>query len=75
MTEPKTDHYEIDKDLLRSVTDEAEQAFWDVVVQHFPEAKTGDLSPWTSVRLTIAAQEAITEWTYFNVPSTASKGD
>jgi hypothetical protein len=75
MTEPKTDHHKIDEALLRSVTDDAEQAFWQAVLERFPQAKSGDLSPLTTVRLTIAAENAIEEWIHYNVPTTANKGD
>lgn len=53
---------------LRTLTQEAEDAFWQVVVQHYPEAKSGDLSPWTSFQLSQIAEQAIAEWIYANVP-------
>jgi hypothetical protein len=54
---------------IAELADEALFAFWEVVVRHNPEAKTGDLSPLTTVRLTIAAENAIKEWIWANVPS------
>jgi hypothetical protein len=41
---------------------EALDAFWQVVVRHFPEAKSGDLSPERTIRLHIAASTAVREW-------------
>lgn len=49
--------------------DEALTAFWEVVVRNYPQAKTGDLSPWATVKLMLAAENAIEEWTCNNVPS------
>jgi len=54
---------------IAELADEAQDAFWAVVVRHYPQAKTGDLSPWTTVQLTIAAENAIEEWIWANVPS------
>jgi hypothetical protein len=75
MAESETEHYEIDEKLLRSVIDDAEQAFWHAVAERFPQATSGDLSPLTVARLTIVAQEAIAEWIDLNVPTTTNKGD
>lgn len=67
---PKTDQH---KELLRSVADEAMDAFWEVVVQRFPQAETGDLSPLTTHRFHEAAEAAIEEWVWANVPSTTNE--
>jgi hypothetical protein len=75
MPRRKTNEHKIDKNLLRSVVDDAEVAFWHAVAERFPQATSGDLCPLTVVRLTIMAEEAIAEWIDLNVPSTASKGD
>jgi hypothetical protein len=53
--------------------DEALTAFWEVVVRHYPQAEIGDLSPWATIKLTLAAENAIEEWIDNNVP--ASDGD
>ena len=37
-------------------------AFWQVIVRHFPEAKFGDLSPERTIGLHYAASIAIREW-------------
>jgi hypothetical protein len=53
---------------LTKLADQALDAFWQVIVHHYPQAKTGDLSPWTTVLLQNAAENAIDEWTNSNVP-------
>ena len=64
---------ELSKQRLRSAADEALAAFWEMVVRHFPTAETGDLSPWSAIKLQMAAENAIEEWVDNNVPAT--KGD
>lgn len=54
---------------IAALTDEALDAFWEVVVRHNPQAKTGDLSPWATIKLTLAAENAIGEWIAANVGS------
>lgn len=44
-----------------SLAEKALDAFWEIVVRHYPEAKTGDLSPLTTLALTEAAEVAIAE--------------
>lgn len=63
----------LSKQQLRSVANEALDAFWEVVVRHLPTAETGDLSPWFAIELQMAAENAIEEWVNNNVPVT--KGD
>jgi len=75
MTALKTDQHDDRKRLLRSAADEALDAFWQVVVKRYPEAKTGDLSPLTTIQLQIATENAIEEWIDNNVPVTTTKGD
>jgi hypothetical protein len=55
---------------LPSITDKALEAFWQAVVEHFPEAATGDLSPLTTFALERAAENAVEEWIFANVPTT-----
>lgn len=45
----------------------ADAAFWEVVVRHFPTAKSGDLSPLATVRLARAQEAAVSEWFANNV--------
>jgi hypothetical protein len=49
--------------------DKAWDAFWDAVLQVFPNATSGDLSPLPHFNLSQAADAAIAEWVYFNVPN------
>jgi hypothetical protein len=46
---------------------EASEAFWAVIVRHFPEAKFGDLSPETTIQQVMVNVNAIEEWIGFNV--------
>lgn len=46
---------------------EASEAFWAVLVRHFPEAKFGDLSPERTIRQIVANVDAIEEWISNNV--------
>lgn len=75
MTESSTDQHDTRKQLLRSVADEALEGFWKVIVQRYPQAETGDLSPWATSTLQTAAENAIAEWIDNNVPATTTKGD
>ncbi len=59
----------ISRQEIESLTREADDAFWAVIVRHFPEAKNGDLSPERTIALTQAAEEAVEEWIGNNVPS------
>jgi hypothetical protein len=52
----------------KQVTEEAMEAFWDVIVKRYPQAKTGDLSPLTTVVFCTAAEDAVEEWIFANVP-------
>jgi putative Ca2+/H+ antiporter (TMEM165/GDT1 family) len=61
--------------LLRSVTEEALEAFWQVPVRRFPQAESGDLSPLATITLSTAAEIAIGEWIDNNVPTTTKNGD
>src|SRR4051794_20286269 len=49
--------------------DEALDPFWDIVVEAYPSAMTGDLSPLTTTRLQAAAEDAVKEWVENNVPA------
>ena len=52
---------------IDELTDEALAAFWEVVADHFPEAESGNLSPWATIQLETAAKAAIREWIANNV--------
>lgn len=68
MTESGSDRNDARKKTVRAIAYEALEAFWQVVVQHFPEAVDGDLSPWATIKLHDAAEEALAEWIENNVP-------
>ncbi len=51
----------------RQLANDALDAFWEVIVRHFPEATTGDLSPLTTFHLEQASEAAIEEWIRYNV--------
>ena len=51
------------------MTDEALDAFWEVIVKRYPQAKTGDLSPGATIALQMAAEDAVGEWVNSNVPA------
>jgi len=53
---------------FKDVTDEALDAFWDVIVKRYPQAVTGDLSPGATIALQMAAEDAAHEWIVSNVP-------
>jgi len=49
------------------MVDEVMDSFGEVLVQHFPHACSGDLSPDRTIRLVHAIDEAIVEWIDNNV--------
>ena len=49
------------------LTSEALDAFWQVIVERFPKATTGDLSPLATFQLHQAAKAAVREWIANNV--------
>lgn len=54
---------------IKTIVQEADSAFWQVIVKHFPQAKTGDLSPDRTTALSIAQDQAVREWIDNNVPA------
>jgi hypothetical protein len=56
----------------QQLADEALDAFWQVIVRHFPQATTGDLSPLATLHLGQAAEAAIEEWIGYNVTTQQS---
>jgi hypothetical protein len=65
--------HEATNETNRPVAEEALDAFWHAVVQRYPQAQTGDLSPLTAIRLKQAAESAIEEWVWANVPTTSNE--
>jgi hypothetical protein len=56
----------------QQLANEALDAFWQVIVKHYPQATTGDLSPLATFRLDQAAEAAIKEWIANNVTTQQS---
>lgn len=57
---------------IQQLTNEALEAFWQVIVKHFPKATTGDLSPLTTFHLDQAAEAAVHEWISYNATTRES---
>jgi hypothetical protein len=47
---------------VHSLAGEALNAFWQVIIRRLPPARSGDLSPDSTVRLRLAAEAAVEEW-------------
>jgi hypothetical protein len=58
----------ISKAELHTLIEDAQVVFWEVLVKRYPEAKTGELSIDRTIRLHLAAREAVEEWVEQNVP-------
>jgi hypothetical protein len=56
----------------QQLANEALDAFWQVIVKHFPQATTGDLSPLATFHLDQTAEAAIKEWISNNVTTQQS---
>jgi hypothetical protein len=50
------------------IADEALDAFWKTVVERFPQAEHGDLSPQRTLALQAAAEAAVADWIENNLP-------
>ena len=55
-------------DEMRQLVDEAEQAFWAVIADKFPEVKTGDFPPDATIEYAKACRLAVDRWLRFNYP-------
>jgi hypothetical protein len=53
---------------LRELVNDAEVAFWQVIAERFPQARTGDLSIDLTIRFSIVATDAAEAWIACNVP-------
>jgi hypothetical protein len=51
---------------INAIVQHAQDAFWQVVVRHFPYATTGDLSPLTTLHFDEATEVAVREWVRYN---------
>jgi hypothetical protein len=52
---------------LETLVETATDAFWDVVVRHYPDAGSGDLSPERTIAFHALSGEVIREWIRNNV--------
>jgi hypothetical protein len=52
---------------LEALVEKATDAFWDVVVRHYPDAESGDLSPERTIAFHALSGEVIREWIRNNV--------
>lgn len=52
---------------INELTQDALDAFWEVIAKQFPNAKSGDLSPLVSFHLTQAAESAVRAWVSANI--------
>ncbi len=56
-----------DETRLVSALNLAEDMFWCVIFQQYPEAHSGDLSPNKALGMSAAMRSAVVEWLEFNV--------
>jgi hypothetical protein len=47
---------------LQDLVEDANQAFWQVIAERFPQARSGDRSPLATMKLHLAQEEAVKEW-------------
>jgi len=47
---------------------DAQETFWSVVVNHFPEIETVDFPPEATIKFDAACEEAIRTWVEINTP-------
>ena len=54
---------------IEPALDSGQQAFWAVMVEHFPEVEAGDFGPEEQVALDEALKDALRLWLYWNLPT------
>lgn len=60
---------------LDPALEEAQNAFWAVIVKHYPEADSGDFPPDATFAFDQAIKDAAETWIAFNVPGAAMNED
>jgi hypothetical protein len=60
---------------VEEILEDAALAFWVIVAESHPQAKSGDLSPGTTAYLKHAMREALVEWIRYNVTTEGEPGD
>ena len=53
---------------FRAALERADQSFWAVIVQHYPQAKSGDFSPEQTMAWSNAMEAAVLGWLSNNYP-------
>lgn len=59
----------ITQERIEQAVQEAENKFWDIIAEHFPEITTGDFPPDESLRFTRACESAVETWVGLNEKS------
>ena len=59
---------------IEELTENALGKFWNSIAKQFPHAKTGDLSPDATIKLSIAAEQAVGEWIENNTRPVPTEG-
>lgn len=52
---------------VEKALDEAREAFWRKITEHFPEAKTGDFGPEEHFDFDMATRRAVDTWLFYNI--------
>ena len=58
---------DLDARVTEAVSD-ADWNFWDKIIDHFPEIKTGDVDPWEAMMFRQACEKSVLEWYNMNRP-------
>ena len=53
---------------IKEITQEAQDAFWDVIAKNNPHITTGDLDPYIVYGLTDLMEAAVKSWIELNTP-------
>lgn len=56
-------------DRLDKALECAKGRFWDEIVEHYPEAESGDLCPLMCHQLDVILETAVKQWVENNVPT------
>jgi len=56
----------VDDQAVAKILEDAQNAFWKVVAERFPEIKTGDFSPEDTIKFDEACESAVLTWLYWN---------
>jgi hypothetical protein len=59
----------IDPAIRDAAIEEAQVAFWAVIVKHYPEVPSGDMDPGGSFAFSSGCDEALDRWLRWNHPT------